>query len=660
MISRHPVQSDPLKRPATSLLRDLLRFAHREHFWRADGEGGGPYKANGRHNPYPVRGRNTTRRFKIAVSRPMLVAHLTGRRSLHLSNDALRDVWEFVIDIDHKQGNAFAPLESQHFAREVNRQWLGGRGWVEPSRRGQGAYLRFRVERTGTDAAEAIRRVKALEARLREAHGAGGTGPVLEAIKGIPVLAVANEEYDEALAGSPGCILSYFCNHDWLEWGWERTEQQHYDYYKEHYRERFHPLARLERWKLRIDRHASAPAPCCHQPGDDIARILGKLERYASWSASAVPFAVHELDGLCPAGGTPELEPSPKPKRGEANAARGERLARLFGDGDESDARPPRRLGMSEIPPGIAEMIGSDDKVRQTDGVAFLSLRMTGGRFEPELAHDLYERLVARGRPRDAQREARVNSAGRWAEGNFEVRSRGDRALAALERQSGTPGWFTEQDVEEVTARLRERVTRGELGTTSHRAVAVAYLILRKNIYLGQHGLAPRRVSEWRTVRDRLRRLCGMRDLGGEGVEVPTRAIRRALEHFGLRRSGRAIADAVNILVELEAIVCSSRSYQSGVFDEHGRKVAAGYCRRYQVGAAALLGGGGAAADDRALHPRVSFSQAVCGPAGQTAGALAPSGPLVGTLDSDGLRCSRPPHGSVVRVQGPARGNVTA
>lgn len=545
----------------------------------------------------------------------MVLNHLTTLRSLHLSNDPASDVWELVLDIDNKQGGHFAPLESRDLAHQINRERFRGRAYAEPSRRGKGAYLRFRVQPPAGGAADAIARIKAIESQLQAAYGRRSSGPNLEAVKGIPVLTLPNEEYDEEFADSPVSPVSDFHYHNptLMELGWIQSERQHYDYYKEHYPKRFEPVPWLERTRTKIDQHSSAPAPCCYRPGEPVDAVLAKLARYASWSAATVPFTLDELEELCSA--LPAVtQPPPARRKSAAAIERDRQFAELLRQCDEEEAEC-NSAAPAVASPGIWEMINSGDKVRETGGVVFLGLQMTRGRFDSELTHSLYERHVADGRPRDAQRDARINSAGRWAEQKFEVKRAGVQALEALDRQSGTPAWFTTRDIEDVVDELQELVAPEDLGTTSYRAVAVAYLTLRKNIYLGEKGLTPDRIKKARKIRNRIRELLGMKELGGDGIEVPTRAVTRMLEHYRLRRSGRAVADILRILTGLNAIVCSNRSYQSGVFDEAGRKVEDGYCRRYKLGPVALLAQGRAGAKIAAHPTRVSFSEEVCSPA---------------------------------------------
>jgi hypothetical protein len=122
-------------------------------------------------------------------------------------------------------------------AHHINATFLNGRGWIEQSRNGRGAYIWIRLLlAAGETAADVRTRLKELNDFLKTflPHHAKNGGVGFDAVKGNPWHAAANPEYAPGdVAGMPSWYFDADCVDPCPPW--LRDPIDIYDWYRRHY-----------------------------------------------------------------------------------------------------------------------------------------------------------------------------------------------------------------------------------------------------------------------------------------------------------------------------------------------------------------------------------------------------------------------------------------
>jgi hypothetical protein len=672
---------DPTFRAELKRLWKLLcPLVDRVDVWRTDAWGRGPFRQNPRANPYPIQLKNGLRRRRTLTLRAF-ADHVMGRRAmLAVNRDGAARVL-LRVDVDHKRpDDGTNPARDGRpsdaavaYARTVNLTHFGGRGLVGPSRR-NGASIYLLIDLTTVPLEGRAAWVRDLGAALVGHCWPGPNGERVEAVKGGRHPTVDNPRFDPSLAaehvltrpwpvdGSQPRPQAAYLYRRGDEHAYLQPRADAYAFYTTHYEGRlFHRCEALEpRTEPRFDAHSTILIPCVRPAhgsggvgdggctGDGEAAVLRSqhdaVRRCAGWLERSVPLVPNDLARLM-GERLPERSVRPTIDRlsqrssaqaREAARQQDERIRQLLAMGDEDDYEEAQAAqrdasgrggGRPLLTPRLWRMLRSHDKLQQTDAVAFLTLRTTGGRMDEDLAHRYYDQHVAAGRPCDAARRTRLRHALRWGAkryvdpGGADGRRRGSIALGhrgaeaivdAFERHRAaatqTEGvvarataieHFSDAHVAAVINGLKRLgVGSADLGTSTYAGVAICYLTAAKNQRLWERGAVPAAVVDRQVAQAVALREHGF---GGaqvrEGVPMPARAFGGMLRHWRRRTSGRAVGDAIDLLVRVGALICTSRAYHSGAFDEaDGSKLGEGYCRRYRLGGTDLLGCGDAVA----------------------------------------------------------------
>ncbi|HEV7299589.1 MAG TPA: hypothetical protein VGN72_09515 [Tepidisphaeraceae bacterium] len=666
-----PVFGPGTQRDLRRLWKALRAIVDVEDIWQATPSGDGPYRQNTYDDPRPIV--RDGRRFPRTFTFKSFAAHATSRRVLLLVSRDGGAVTLHRLDVDDKR--ASSADRAVAYAHRVNREVLGGRGFVCPSR-STGASLYLLVDASHLRVAERAAWLRGIgESIVARCTQGFGDSPVVEAFAGVREATVDNPLYDPAYAAERVRTrpwptdgrrvppeLSYLYRAD-NDHAYVDTRANHYDVYAHRYGdEGFHRCERLEcRTAPRVGHHATVLAPCCHRPDEPSSVARGRLRACADWFERSAPLTVGDLTELLTGGQSRAVVPA----RSTSQQAWGERMAEIrrlaaLDDADEFGTGRGTAGGTSGVfTPRIAEMVRSGDKVQQANGIVFAVLRATGGRYAEELAERLYDEHVGEGRPCDAKRRARLRNAGRRAEVRFLNFRDGASAVVAFDVQRylavrrakleatnglGAPTWFTEADIKIVIEQLKGRGVRpADLGTSTYRGTAVVFLTARKNQALWQSGAIPEVVRARQQAQAATLEATGF---GGRqihaGTPIPTAGFRGMLRSLRCRTSGRAVADAIRLLMHLGAMTCTSRSYNSGAFEDDGSKVGEGYCRRYAVGAVELpLALGEAVAPAHS----VLYSQTVWGPGATCRPPETVAGPWTNGGDPWPLGRPEPPSG---------------
>ena len=239
-------------------LRIFKQFADVTRFGRSfDGI---PFHVNSTKNPFPIWSKHAGRRVLDHLTHKDVRLHLSGESPIFLVNRPTGSVHEVVFDIDVVDKDK--SCRGQFVADEITRILVppGFDPFVEPSRHGQGSYLRLLIKRTSQppkfnrlllDICEVIKR------RYNE-HFISDFNAKVCGIKGTVWHRIDNPLFDAELFEAKGF---------------------EYEYHKRRYVGSFEPDLHLERY--RYNRGILVTAACCNVFADG---GHDRYVRYLDWA----------------------------------------------------------------------------------------------------------------------------------------------------------------------------------------------------------------------------------------------------------------------------------------------------------------------------------------------------------------------------------------
>ncbi len=224
-------------------------------------------------------------------------------------------------------------------------------------------------------------------------------------------------------------------------------------------------------------------------------------------------------------------------------------------------------------------LIRSGDRLKTAIGIAHLTIQQKGW-FDEGRGTRLYRKHVGEC---DHRAFAMIWCAGRRAEWNFERRRLGQAALNAIDALQGCPV-VDEKSIKHVARKLQPLIQTDRLKYANLDHIAIVYLTDRRNIWLTIKHREPAAIRRKRELRDHGRWQVGLPVRKTYGVETPSMAPRAMLAALGRRSNGSIVREAREVLQRIGALLMTDKSYNSGVYDEDGRKLGEGYCRKWVAG----------------------------------------------------------------------------
>lgn len=609
-------QSDLARAQANALWRAYAGprksrgFADPLVFWLENATGT-PRLRNCASNPFPVWPSTPgCPRLRDTMSKTKFLRHLVGEGRLHYTNDAGAPVWELVLDVDNKLGDS---TEAIGLARRINQSSLRGRGFIEQSRGGRGAHLRFRFDRRGLSVSEAVQVLQAFEDQLKRRHQKVAGHLELDAIKGLPPRVEDNEEFDPVYAADLASGVEHFHDQAWVRSRWGRTNAEHYERYLRWYPTHgFVAVPELERtrryfsWNGRGN-HCSAPVACYPAADEGENTINHRVSRYLSWHQTTQPMCAADLAA---SRGLPDARRLIEPSAISASGAAGEtpfdkvwaRMKREI-EAEETFERAFTGVAIDHhVSSSLFAMISSSVKHRSMLGCAFAAMHQCSGRAAVNDVLHLYAKWGPATGDETAARVARAKSALRLARLLYNPTRSGSAAINALQKQvEASPVHFTEACIERVRRELCRRHGEAWCTGAKPRLYAIVYLTVRKNVVLHLTGRSPKVVREWQADRRSDMAAAKLPLPPQAGADVPALALRKMLRYFGHTDNGKVTATITRKLMEAGYIVrVREHEHPHHYVDEDGRlRKIHGRAAQYVLG--------------RELMPEVPSSVPVCG-----------------------------------------------